>query len=153
MAAAFGALAMFLAGCASSLGSGTYGRGEVGVPARIEPAVVLGSRAVTYSPGGEGVIGGATGAVIGGIAGSQIGGGSDERAIAGVVGAVAGAIVGQSIDRAANTRQGVAYTVRLERTGETFEVVQGFDGPQPFVFPNGAAVNVSYGDRVRVVSR
>jgi outer membrane lipoprotein SlyB len=147
MAAVFGALTLFLAGCATGLGAGDYRRGEAGVPARVETGVVLSSRSIVFS-GGEGIIGGATGAAIGGIAGSQIGGGNEERAIMGIAGAVVGAIIGQQVDRAANNRPGFAYVIRKDN-GDSFEVAQGAD----VVIAPGTPVSVIFGDRVRVVPR
>jgi outer membrane lipoprotein SlyB len=146
-AAAFAALALALAGCASGLGANSYERGQVGTVARVEEGTVVASRAIVIEGSQTGqTVGTATGAVIGGVAGSQIGGGSDERAIAGVIGAVGGGIIGNAIGKNATKQPGFAYTVRL-RSGELVTITQGGD----IAIANGTPVLVEYGARARVI--
>lgn len=146
-AAAFAALALALAGCASGLGANSYERGTVGTVARVEEGTVVASRSIVIEGSQTGqTVGTATGAVIGGVAGSQIGGGSDERAIAGVIGAVGGGILGNAIGKNATKQPGFAYTVRL-RSGELVTITQGGD----LAIANGTPVLVEYGARARVI--
>jgi outer membrane lipoprotein SlyB len=146
-AAAFAALALALAGCASGLGANSYERGQVGTVARVEEGTVVASRSIVIEGSQTGqTVGTATGAVIGGVAGSQIGGGSDERAIAGVIGAVGGGILGNAIGKNATKQPGFAYTVRL-RSGELVTITQGGD----LAIANGTPVLVEYGARARVI--
>jgi outer membrane lipoprotein SlyB len=146
-AAAFAALTMVLAGCASGLGANSYERGAVGAVSRVDEGVIVASRAIVIEGSNTGsTVGTATGAVVGGIAGSQIGGGRDERAIAGVVGAVAGGVLGNAIGNASTRKPGFAYTVRL-RSGELITITQGGD----IAIANGTPVLVEYGERARVI--
>jgi outer membrane lipoprotein SlyB len=146
-AAAFAALALALAGCASGLGANSYERASVGTVARVEEGTVVASRSVVIEGSRTGAtVGTAAGAAIGGIAGSQVGGGREENAIGAVVGAVAGGALGHAIGNSANRQPGFAYTVRL-RSGELISIAQGGDLP----IANGTPVLVEYGERARVI--
>ena len=145
-AAAFAAMTMALAGCASGLGANDYERGQIGQVSRVEEAVIVSSRAITIE-GRDGYVGGATGAVVGGVAGSQIGGSDEDRAIAGVLGAVAGAVIGSQIENSTTTKPGFAYTVRIAETGELVTITQGGD----IAMANGTPVFIEYGERPRIV--
>jgi hypothetical protein len=107
-----------LGGCITGVKTGEYSRGNVGVEARVEPAVVLSTRYVTL-----------TSAIPFGLGPTRIERGRGERI--------------------STTRRGLNIVVRLERTGETYSVVQGDD---VYVAP-GAQVWLEYGDRVRVIPR
>ncbi len=91
-------------------------------------------------------LGAATGAVLGGLAGSELGGGDKAQTAGAVGGAVLGGVAGNEAGKALNTRRGYAYTVRFDN-GQVAEIIQGGD---IFIQP-GTRVNVTYGDRVRVV--
>lgn len=146
-AAAFAALALALAGCASGLGANSYERSAVGTVARVEEGRVVASRAIVIEGSQTGSnVGTATGAVIGGLAGSEIGGGSKANTAGAVVGAVAGGVVGNMIGNSATRQNGFAYTVRL-RSGELVTITQGGDIP----IANGTPVLVEYGARARVI--
>jgi outer membrane lipoprotein SlyB len=146
-AAAFAALAMTLAGCATGLGANSYERGSVGTVSRVDEGTIVASRSIVIEGSQTGgMLGGATGAAVGAIAGSQIGGGSDERAIGGVIGAVAGGVLGNTVGNMSTRKPGFAYTVRL-RSGELVTITQGGD----LAIANGTPVLVEYGDRARVI--
>ncbi|HEY2662553.1 MAG TPA: glycine zipper 2TM domain-containing protein [Caulobacteraceae bacterium] len=134
-----------LTACASDPGPQSYNRYEVGAPARVEQAEVIGYRPVNIG-GGETSGGGAVaGAVGGGLVGNAVSRGGG-RAGGTVIGAIGGALLGNAIEKSANNHQGFAYTVRMRRDGRQFEVVQADASP----IPVGAPVNVSFGDRVRI---
>ena len=146
-AAAFAALTLALAGCASGLGANSYERGTIGAVSRVDEGTIVASRPIVIEGSQSGkTVGTATGAAIGGIAGSQIGGGRDERAIAGIVGAVAGGVIGNAVGTNSTKQPGYAYTVRL-RSGELVTITQGGD----IAIGNGTPVLVEYGDRARVI--
>jgi outer membrane lipoprotein SlyB len=146
-AAAFAALALALAGCASGLGANSYERGAVGTVARVDEGTVVASRNIVIEGSRTGAaVGTAAGAAIGGVAGSQVGGGREENAIGAVVGAVAGGALGNAIGNASTRQNGYAYTVRL-RSGELVTITQGGDIP----IANGTPVLVEYGERARVI--
>jgi outer membrane lipoprotein SlyB len=138
-AAAFAALAMTLAGCATGLGANSYERGSVGTVSRVDEGTIVASRSIVIEGSQTGgMLGGATGAAVGAIAGSQIGGGSDERATGGVL--------GNTVGNMSTRKPGFAYTVRL-RSGELVTITQGGD----LAIANGTPVLVEYGDRARVI--
>ncbi len=146
-AAAFAALALALAGCASGLGANSYERGSVGTVARVEEGTVVASRAIVIEGSQTGsTVGTATGAVLGGVAGSEVGGGRKANTAGAVVGAVAGGVIGNMIGNAATKQNGFAYTVRL-RSGELVTITQGGD----LAIANGTPVLVEYGARARVI--
>jgi len=146
-AAAFAALALALAGCASGLGANTYERGTVGMVARVEEGTVVASRSVVIEGSRtSSTVGTAAGAAIGGVAGSEVGGGRKANTAGAIVGAVAGGVIGNAIGNAATRQNGFAYTVRL-RSGELVSITQGGDLP----LANGTPVLVEYGERARVI--
>jgi outer membrane lipoprotein SlyB len=146
-AAAFAALALALAGCASGLGANSYERGSVGTVARVEEGTVVASRSIIIEGSQSGsTVGTATGAVLGGLAGGQVGQGRASNTAGAVVGAVAGGVLGNAIGKSATQKPGFAYTVRL-RSGELVSITQGGDLP----ISNGTPVLVEYGERARVI--
>lgn len=146
-AAAFAALALALAGCASGLGANSYERGAIGTVARVEEGTVVASRSIVIEGSQTGAtVGTATGAVLGGVAGGQIGQGRAANTAGAVAGAVAGGIVGNMIGKSATKQPGFAYTVRL-RSGELVTITQGGD----LAIANGTPVLVEYGERARVI--
>ncbi len=146
-AAAFAALALALAGCASGLGANSYERGQVGAVSRVDEGRVVASRAILIEGSDKSkAVGAVAGAAVGGMAGHQVGGGSDERAIGAVVGAVAGGLIGNAVAGAATESHGYAYTIRLN-SGELITITQGGD----IAIANGTPVLVEYGERARVI--
>ena len=145
MAVALGSAALMVTGCAGTYGANEVRAGEVGATSTVYEGTVMSVREVTIRPDNT-YLGTGTGAVIGGVAGSQIGGGDEERAVGAVAGAVLGGIVGSQVDKAANTRPGYAYTIRMD-SGEVKEIVQGAD---IYIQP-GTPVFVAFGtERTRV---
>jgi len=146
-AAAFAALALVLAGCASGLGANSYERGAVGTVARVEEGTVVASRTIMIEGSQEGkTVGTLTGAALGGLAGGQVGQGRAANTAGAIVGAVAGGAIGNAIGNSATQKQGFAYTVRL-RSGELVTITQGGD----MAIANGTPVLVEYGARARVI--
>ena len=146
-AAAFAALALALAGCASGLGANTYERSAVGTVARVDEGTVVASRSIMIEGSQtSSTVGTAAGAAIGGIAGSEVGGDRKANTAGAVIGAVAGGVLGNAIGKAATSQNGFAYTVRL-RSGELVTITQGGDLP----IANGTPVLVEYGARARVI--
>lgn len=146
-AAAFAALALALAGCASGLGANAYERSAVGTVARVDEGTVVASRSIVIEGSRTGsTVGTAAGAVLGGIAGSELGGGRKANTAGAVVGAVAGGALGNAVGNAATRQNGFAYTVRL-RSGELVTITQGGD----MAIANGTPVLVEYGERARVI--
>jgi outer membrane lipoprotein SlyB len=147
-AAAFAALALVLAGCASGLGANSYERSSVGMVARVEEGTVVASRSIIIEGSQTGsTVGTATGAVLGGLAGGQVGGGRASNTAGAVVGAVAGGVLGNAVGKSATQKPGFAYTVRLRKSGELVTIAQGGDLP----LSNGTPVLVEYGERARVI--
>ncbi|GGB73214.1 MULTISPECIES: glycine zipper 2TM domain-containing protein [Henriciella] len=145
MAGAFAALTLALAGCASGYGANTVSPNAVGYQTEVRSGVVTTYREVQIKPE-QSWLGAATGAVLGGLAGSELGGGDKAQTAGAVGGAVLGGVAGNEAGKALNTRRGYAYTVRFDN-GQVAEIIQGGD---IFIQP-GTRVNVTYGDRVRVV--
>ena len=136
--------ALSLTACAEAPGQGRYSAYESGVAAHVEEGEVVSFRPVAISADNSGtgaVVGGVTGAVVG----SQFGGRRRDHATFGIAGALAGAVLGNAIEKG-NEAQGYAYTVRVRRTHELVEIVQ----PDASPIPNGSAVSISYGARVRI---
>lgn len=136
--------ALSLAACSETPGQGRYSAYESGVAAHVEEGEVVSFRPVSIGANNTGtgaVVGGVSGAVVG----SQFGGRRQDHATFGIAGALAGAVLGNAIEKG-NETQGYAYTVRVRRSGELVEIVQ----PDASPIPNGSAVAISYGARVRI---
>lgn len=131
------ALALLMAGCASSRSSRVYSRDEAlqkqsvqyGTVLQVEEVLIEGTRS------GLGTLGGA---VVGGVIGSTIGSGRG-RTLAILGGALGGAAAGTAGEEAVTRREGLEITVELDN-GELLSIVQGAD--RPFMV----------GDRVRVLT-
>lgn len=126
-----------LAGCAESLGGGSYTRDEARREQNVRMGVVESVRQVQIE-GTRTIVGPAAGAVVGGIAGSTVGGGRGSD-IAAVLGAVAGGVAGQAIEQGTTRRTGVEITVKLD-SGALVAIVQEADE------------SFKAGDRVRILS-
>ncbi|MEO0818028.1 MAG: glycine zipper 2TM domain-containing protein [Pseudomonadota bacterium] len=137
-AGALTALALALAGCASTYGANTVTPGATGQAATVYEGTVTAVREIQIRPDNS-IVGAATGAVLGGIAGSELGGGDKAQTAGGIAGAVLGGIAGNEAGKAINTRPGYAYTVRYDN-GELREIYQGVD----VYFAPGSRVNVVY---------
>jgi outer membrane lipoprotein SlyB len=137
--------AVGLSACASDPGPQTYNAYEVGAPARVEQAEVVGYRPVNIGGGETGGGGAVAGAVAGGLVGNGVSSGGG-RAGGTIIGAIGGALLGNAIEKSANNHPGFAYTVRMRRDGHELEVVQADPSP----IPVGTPVNVSFGARVRI---
>ncbi len=146
-AAAFAALALALAGCATGLGANSYERSQVGMVSRVEEGTVVASRSIVIEGSRSGAsVGTLTGAALGGLAGGQVGGGRAANTAGAIVGAVAGGAIGNAVGNSATQKSGFAYTVRL-RSGELVTITQGGD----LAIANGTPVLVEYGERARVI--
>jgi len=145
--AALCAVFMATTACTGGLTGSNYPRSEVGVPAEVREATVVGVRQVQFDPdsAGAGALGGVA---AGGALGSTIGGGTEERVAAGIAGAILGGLAGAAIERGVTTDTGYEYTVKFHETGQVYAIPQGDETPVASV---GQTVNVIYGDRVRVV--
>ncbi len=128
---------VFLAGCASGLGSGDYERKEVRRVQEVKMGVVESVRFVKLE-GTDSGVGTVAGGVVGGVAGSSVGGGKGS-VIGAVVGAVAGGLAGKAVEEATTKKPGIEITVRLD-FGRTIAVVQEDTGE-----------NFAAGERVRVL--
>ena len=140
------ALSFILTACASSYGSGTYGRHEVGQVNYVDYGEVIDVRNVRIASDEPG-LGTIAGAVIGGAIGSEIGEGDAARVVGVVGGAIIGGAIGAAIEQDANTAGGYEYTIRMEN-GDTITIVQEADGPP---IQSGTRVRIIEGDRLRVV--
>ncbi len=129
--------AMFVAGCASDLGSADYSRAETRRIQDVHMGVVESVRPVTIQGTRSGV-GATTGAVVGGIAGSEVGQGKG-AAVSAVLGAVVGGLAGQAIEQNSTRKPGLEITLRLD-SGRTIAIVQQDDGE-----------HFAPGDRVRML--
>jgi outer membrane lipoprotein SlyB len=117
-------LVAVLAGCAPSLGGGSYTRDEARREQNVRLGVVEGVRPVQIEGTRSGV-GPAAGAVVGGVAGSTVGGGRGS-AVAAVIGAVAGGVAGQALEEGTTRKNGVEITVKLNN-GALVAIVQEAD--------------------------
>jgi outer membrane lipoprotein SlyB len=129
--------AMMLAGCAESLGGGSYTRDEARREQNVRMGIVESVRQVQIE-GTRTIVGPAAGAVVGGIAGSTVGGGRGSD-IAAVLGAVAGGVAGQAIEQGTTRRTGVEITIKLD-SGALVAIVQEADE------------TFKAGERVRILS-
>ncbi|MDD2408933.1 MAG: glycine zipper 2TM domain-containing protein [Tepidiphilus sp.] len=130
--------ALGVAGCASGLGGGTYGRTEARRAMSVQYGVVESVRPVQLE-GTKSPLGAGAGAVVGGVAGSGVGGGRGQI-VGATVGAVAGGLAGAALEEVATRRPGVEVTVRLDN-GRVIAVVQEDEGE-----------GFRLGERVRVLS-
>jgi outer membrane lipoprotein SlyB len=128
---------LFLAGCASGLGSTDYERHEARRIQEVKMGVVESVRSVNLE-GTDSAVGTVAGGIVGGVAGSSVGSGKGS-AIAAVLGAVAGGVAGKAVEEAATRKLGIEITVRLD-FGHTIAVVQEDTGER-----------FAAGERVRVL--
>ena len=139
---------LLLGGCASDLGANDYQRRNVGAVSHSDSGVVIASRAIKIEGSNSGV-GAVAGAGLGAVIGKEAGSHGRDSAIGAVGGAIVGGLLGAAAENSATSRHGFAYTVKLDRTGETITITQGGDIP----IANGTPVWVEYGERARVVPK
>lgn len=140
--------AMLLGACASDYGANDYSARSVGQISRSDSGVVVSSRPIRIE-GSQSGVGVAGGAALGGLAGSEIGANDKGHAAGAIAGAILGGLLGAAAEKSATQKQGFAYTVQLDRSGEHITITQGGD----YAIPNGTPVWVEYGDRARVVPK
>ncbi|MCH7227731.1 glycine zipper 2TM domain-containing protein [Haloferula sp. A504] len=134
----FLAVPVLFAACAQpSLTGDTYSRGEAQSAQQVRYGKVTNVRFVTLEGSSTG--GAILGAVAGGYLGRQVGSGSGRDA-ATIGGAALGGTAGSYAGQAANRRQGVEISVKLDGGGEV-AIVQQADKDEPFYV----------GERVRVL--
>lgn len=126
-----------LSGCASNMGGNTYKRAQAQGMQKVMFGVVESTREVTI----EGVTGAgvSAGAGAGAVIGSNAGQGRGSL-IGMIAGAVIGGVIGHLADRAANTKDALEITVKLDN-GDLVAITQSVDGSD----------SVAPGERVRVV--
>lgn len=139
------ALAAGLSACAPGATNTTYTAGSLGQAAEIRYGTIVGMRPVQIS-GSQSGLGTAAGGVAGGLVGSTIGGDWRARTLAGVGGALLGAGAGTLAERGMTQGQAVEFTVRPDRGGPDFTVVQ----TNELALQTGERVAVSFGDRARL---
>lgn len=140
------ALAILLAGCASSNSGGVYSRDQTRQVQTVKMGVVESVRTVKIEGTSSGV-GAATGAVVGGVAGNTMGGGKG-RILTTVVGAVAGGLAGSAAEEGITRKDGLELTVKLD-SGQILAIVQEADeqfhpGERVRVLEGGGVTRVSH---------
>ena len=137
------ALFLFIIGCQSNIGSGTYESVQAGQAERTEPGVILSYRYVEVSEDGASSGGMILGAITGGVLGNMVGGGRGNT-LATVGGALAGGAAGSAIGDNMGKQQGVEYTIEYS-SGDIITIVQG---PEPLL-QVGSHVLVQYSAKGR----
>jgi outer membrane lipoprotein SlyB len=136
----FGAMALTLAGCASSADPYTISTQDLGSSNAIFEGTIVASTPITVRGNNTGV-GATVGAVGGGLAGSQVGGRNSTQALGALGGAVAGGLLGGAIEAGSGRRRGFSYLIRGENG-----VVEEF--PQL-----GEGTGIPVGTKVFVIDR
>lgn len=139
LVASFGAMALTLGGCTSSLTGDSYSRDEARQVQTVRLGTIESLRPVKIE-GSKTPIGAGAGAIVGGLGGSAIGGGRGSIVTA-VIGAVAGGLLGSMTEEGLTRTQGVEITVR-EDDGSMRAYVQQVQENEIF----------RIGDRVRVMT-
>lgn len=131
---------MFLGGCAPRVGGSDYDSSTVRTAQNVAYGTVADVRVVRINDdsGTNEAIGTVGGGVVGGVLGSMIGGGHG-RTLATVGGAVVGAAAGYAGGKAIGTQDGYEITVNFDSGGST-------------VITQGADIQFSPGQRVKVIS-
>lgn len=129
--------AIALTGCATNRGGNSYTNNGTQQMQRVLVGTVESTRGVTISANSG--VGGSAGAGIGAVAGSNVGAG--RGSLVGIIGgAVIGGLIGHAADSAANSKEGMEITVKLDN-GELVAVTQT-------VAESDA---IAKGDRVRIL--
>lgn len=131
---------MLLGGCAPRVGGSDYDSSTVRTAQNVNYGTVADVRVVRINDdsGTNEAIGTVGGGVVGGVLGSMVGGGTG-RTLATVGGAVLGAGAGYAGGKALSTQDGYEITVDLDNGGST-------------VITQGADIEFSRGQRVKVIS-
>lgn len=136
--AALAAMAV-VSGCArNTASSSVYTYGQAQQEQIVRTGTVVSVRPVTIQQDKGSGVGMVAGGALGGVAGNAIGGGTG-RAIATVGGVILGGLLGDTVEHQVGKTQGLEITVKLDN-GETRVVAQAAD------------VNISSGQRVRLIS-
>ena len=131
------AASLILDGCASSMSSSAYTRGQARKESTVKKGTVESVRPVTIE-GTKTPIGATAGAAVGGVAGSSIG--HDKgSAVAAILAGVAGGLAGSAAEEVVTREQGLEIIVKLD-SGNTVAVTQKADE------------EFKPGERVRVIS-
>ena len=118
------AASLILEGCASSMSSSAYTRGQARKESTVKNGTVESVRPVTIE-GTKTPIGATAGAAVGGVAGSSIG--HDKgSAVAAILARVAGGLVGSAAEEVVTREQGLEIIVKLD-SGNTVAVTQKAD--------------------------
>ena len=132
------AASLILDGCASSMSSSAYTRGQARKESTVKNGTVESVRQVTIE-GTKTPIGATAGAAVGAVAGSSIG--HDKgSAVAAILAGVAGGLVGSAAEEVVTREQGLEIIVKLD-SGNTVAVTQKADEE----FKPGERVRVSSG--------
>jgi len=140
------AASLILGGCASSMSSDSYTRGQARKESIVKNGTVESVRPVTIE-GTKTPIGALAGAGVGGILGSTIGHNTGS-AIAAIIGGVAGGFGGSAAEEAITRQQGLEIIVKLD-SGTTVAVTQKADkefkpGERVHVISGGGASRVTH---------
>ncbi len=132
--------ALLITGCAPRVGGNDYDASTVRTAQNVNYGTVSDVRVVRIhdDSGTNETIGTVAGGVVGGVLGSMVGGGRG-RTLATVGGAVLGAGAGYAGGKAAGSQDGYEITVDLDNGGTT-------------VITQGADIQFSQGQRVKVIS-
>jgi outer membrane lipoprotein SlyB len=129
---------IIVSGCSSSNSGNVYTSDQAMKAHTIVEGTVESVKLVTIEDGDKPVAGTVVGGVAGGVLGSTIGSGSGSK-VATVVGALAGAAAGAAAEKNMGTKQGL-------------EIVVDQDNGQKIVVVQEADVQLTPGDRVRVLT-
>ncbi|HMK14125.1 MAG TPA: glycine zipper 2TM domain-containing protein [Burkholderiales bacterium] len=140
------AACLILDGCASSMSSDSYTRGQARKESTVKNGTVESVRPVTIE-GTKTPIGAVAGGAAGGVAGSSIGSGKGS-VIAGILTGVAGGLVGSAAEEAVTRQQGLEIIVKLD-SGATVAVTQKADkefipGERVHVISGGGSSRVTH---------
>ncbi|HXZ97002.1 MAG TPA: glycine zipper 2TM domain-containing protein [Burkholderiales bacterium] len=140
------ATSLIVGGCASSMSSDAYTRGQARKESTVKNGTVESVRPVTIE-GTKTPIGALAGAGVGGILGSTVGHNTGS-AIAAIIGGVAGGFVGSAGEEAITRQQGLEIIVKLD-SGTTVAVTQKADkefkpGERVHVISGGGASRVTH---------
>jgi outer membrane lipoprotein SlyB len=131
------AVSLILDGCASSMSSSAYTRGQARKESTVKNGTVESVRPVTIE-GTKTPVGSVAGGAVGGVAGSTVGSGKGS-VIAAILGSVAGGVAGAATEEVVTRRDGLEIMVKLD-SGNTIAITQEADE------------NFSPGERVHVLS-
>ncbi|MCG8638048.1 MAG: glycine zipper 2TM domain-containing protein [Desulfobacterales bacterium] len=129
---------IIVSGCSPSRSGNVYTSDQAMRAHTIVEGTVESVKLVTIEAGEKPVAGTVIGGVAGGVLGSTIGSGSGSK-VGAVVGSLAGAAAGAAAEKNMGTRQGI-------------EIVVDQDNGQKIVVVQEADVQLSPGDRVRVLT-